>query len=91
MWDVRPDPFFLFLVRNQTAGKRLQLKYKLRRSVLSGKCLSPSICVPVNFNDGEHLKAFAVYLKAKIPVKPLQDLDWVKFAEGYNGPDYREN
>jgi hypothetical protein len=49
------------------------------------------VSVPVNFHDGEHLKAFAVYLKANIPVKPLQDLDWAKFAEGYNGPDYREN
>ena len=42
-------------------------------------------------NEGEHLKAFAAYLKANDLVKHLQDLNWAKFAEGYNGSGYKEN
>jgi len=42
-------------------------------------------------NEGEHLKAFAAYLKANNLVKPLQDLDWATFARGYNGSGYKEN
>jgi hypothetical protein len=42
-------------------------------------------------NEGEHLKAFAAFLKANNLVKPLQDLDWAKFARGYNGPGYKKN
>lgn len=42
-------------------------------------------------DEGEHLKAFAAYLKANNLVKPLQALDWATFAEGYNGSGYKEN
>jgi hypothetical protein len=42
-------------------------------------------------NEGEHLQAFAAYLKANDLVKPLREQDWAKFALGYNGSGYKEN
>lgn len=42
-------------------------------------------------SEGEHLKAFARFLKANNLVAPLKALDWAKFARGYNGPGFRQN
>ena len=42
-------------------------------------------------NEGEHLKAFAEFLKANNLVQPLRNLNWSKFARGYNGPGYKKN
>jgi len=42
-------------------------------------------------SEGEHLKAFAAFLKANNLVQPLKDLNWAKFARGYNGPGYKKN
>ena len=42
-------------------------------------------------NEGEHLKAFARFLKANNLVRFLKTLDWAKFARGYNGPGYKAN
>ena len=45
----------------------------------------------MNKNEGEHLKAFAQFLKANNLVRFLKALDWAKFARGYNGPGFRQN
>jgi len=42
-------------------------------------------------NEGEHLKAFAGFIKANKLEKHLQNKDWPKFAKGYNGPAYAQN
>jgi peptidoglycan hydrolase-like protein with peptidoglycan-binding domain len=42
-------------------------------------------------SEGEHLQAFARFLKANDLVKYLKALDWAKFARGYNGPAYKQN
>lgn len=42
-------------------------------------------------NEGEHLKAFAGFIKANKLEKYLQAKDWAKFAKAYNGPAYAQN
>ncbi|KRD10415.1 hydrolase [Flavobacterium sp. Root901] len=42
-------------------------------------------------NEGEHLKAFGLFLKKNNLIQTLRDKNWVKFALGYNGPAYKTN
>ena len=42
-------------------------------------------------SEGEHLRSFARFVKANNLVQHLKNLDWAKFARGYNGPGYAQN
>ena len=42
-------------------------------------------------SEGEHLKAFAKFMKVNKLVRYLKNLNWAKFARGYNGPGYAAN
>ena len=42
-------------------------------------------------SEGEHLKAFARFVKKNNLVKHLKNKDWAKFARGYNGPGFKKN
>ena len=42
-------------------------------------------------SEGEHLKAFAKFMKVNNLVRHLKTLNWAKFARGYNGPGYAAN
>ena len=42
-------------------------------------------------SEKNQLEAFIHFLKASKLLKPLQDEDWRRFAEGYNGKRYEEN
>ncbi|SHH48787.1 N-acetylmuramidase domain-containing protein [Flavobacterium defluvii] len=42
-------------------------------------------------NEGEHLKAFGLFLKKNNLIQTLRDKNWVKFALGYNGTAYKTN
>lgn len=41
--------------------------------------------------ENEHLLAFVQFVMSKELDKALREKDWDKFAEGYNGPGYRQN
>jgi len=42
-------------------------------------------------DENEHLKAFLGFVKANKLTKYLQEKNWAKFAEGYNGREYAQN
>ncbi|MGR4863696.1 N-acetylmuramidase domain-containing protein [Caulobacter sp. LARHSG274] len=43
-------------------------------------------------SEQKHLNAFVAFIQASPALtKAIKDLDWVKFARGYNGPDYKKN
>ena len=39
-------------------------------------------------SEAAHLAAFATFCERNYLVQPLRDLDWPRFARGYNGEDY---
>lgn len=41
--------------------------------------------------EGDHLKAFAAFVKANKLDSALRDRRWADFAKGYNGPGYARN
>jgi hypothetical protein len=45
-------------------------------------------CYP---SEGEHLKAFAGFITSARLVTHLKNKDWSAFANGYNGPAYKQN
>lgn len=45
----------------------------------------------MELNEGEHLKAFCGFVKARGLVDELQRKDWTAFAFGYNGAGYAAN
>jgi len=42
-------------------------------------------------SEGEQLKAFIGFVKSQRLDRHLRNLNWAKFAEGYNGSAYKEN
>lgn len=42
-------------------------------------------------HEREHLKAFGKYLEIHKLIVHLKNRNWVRFAEAYNGPGYRQN
>jgi hypothetical protein len=42
-------------------------------------------------NEANQLEAFGRFIKINNNIKPLQDHNWAKFAQGYNGAAYRTN
>ena len=42
-------------------------------------------------HERDHLEAFGRFIEANNLVRYLKDLEWAKFARGYNGPGYKKN
>lgn len=42
-------------------------------------------------NEGEHLKAFGLFLEKNNLITPLRNKNWAAFASKYNGPAYKTN
>lgn len=42
-------------------------------------------------NEGEHLKAFARFIKSNNLARYLKSRNWAEFARRYNGPGYKKN
>ncbi len=42
-------------------------------------------------NERKHLKAFGLFLKNNNLIEALQEKNWAKFAQGYNGLGYKQN
>ncbi|RYZ43616.1 MAG: N-acetylmuramidase family protein, partial [Sphingobacteriales bacterium] len=45
----------------------------------------------LSVNEGNQLEAFGRFIKANNHIKALQDHNWAKFAQGYNGSAYKTN
>lgn len=45
----------------------------------------------MNENEGEHLKAFGMFLKKNNLIETLRSKNWAAFALKYNGPAYKTN
>lgn len=45
----------------------------------------------MNEHEREHLKAFGKFLEVNKLIPHLQERNWAKFAEGYNGAGYKLN
>lgn len=42
-------------------------------------------------SEDRHLQAFIAFVEGNHLDRHLRNLDWAKFAKGYNGPDFRKN
>ncbi|MEW6211355.1 MAG: N-acetylmuramidase family protein [Acidobacteriota bacterium] len=45
----------------------------------------------MEISEGDHLKAFCLYIKDVFLDDELRDRRWADFARKYNGPDYKKN
>jgi hypothetical protein len=48
-------------------------------------------CTAMFVSEREHLQTFLAYCKDNSLVQYLKSKDWAKFAQNYNGPQYKEN